>query len=73
MKEELEAILEEFKMHGMKASYHYADDSGREWHLASREKSAALDLFDANPELQDKMREISHGFLWSLSLERKSA
>ena len=51
-----------------KASFHYADDSCKEWHLADDAKQAALKIFDAHPELHDKMRANTE--LWSLSRER---
>jgi len=61
------AILEQFKTHGMYASFHYADDTASgEWRLGRAEELKALKLFDDNPELQDEMREIAQGFLWSL-------
>lgn len=62
--------LEQFKKHGMSASYHFADDSGSEWNHGNREKSLALELFDAHPDLQTAMREIAKGFLWTLSSDR---
>lgn len=58
--------LELFKKHGMDASHHYADDSCKEWGLASKSKSYAMTIFNDNPELQDEMRVIAKGFLWSL-------
>ena len=64
-------IVMQFRDLGDKASYHYADDSGSEWGLADDEKRMALALFDANPELQQEMREVARGFLWSLELERR--
>lgn len=63
-------ILAEFKKHGDKASFHYADDSTSEWELADKAKLQALALFDAHPELRLQMREIGRGFLWLLGMER---
>lgn len=63
-------VLEKFKKHGDKASYHYADDSTQEWRLADAEKRKALEVFDANPSEQDQMRTISRGFLWGYELEQ---
>jgi len=63
-------ILEEFKKYGYKASYHYADDSAKEWGLGRQQKELALALFDENEELHDEMRKISKDFLWSLKAER---
>jgi len=56
--------VEDFKRFGDKASFHYADDSGREWGLADTAKQEALRIFDANPDDQPEMREIAIGFLW---------
>ena len=64
-----EALIK-FKKRARQASFHYADDSCREWGLAKQDKDSALKLFDDNPELQDEMREIAKDELWSLSSER---
>ena len=61
-------ILEQFKDLGISASFHFADDSGKEWNIAHREQGIALALYRDNPALQDDMRKIAKGFLWSLSL-----
>lgn len=66
----MDNILKEFKRLGEKASFHYADDSCKEWDLASSAESQALHLFDNNSHLQDEMREIARGFLWSLERKR---
>ena len=63
-------ILERFKKHARDASYHYADDSTKEWGLGDREKRQALELFDANPDLQPAMRDAAARELWSLNRER---
>lgn len=62
--------LIKFKRHASRASYHYADDSGKEWGLAKQDKDAALELFDANPDMQDEMRSMAKSELWSLNSER---
>ena len=61
-----ESTLEEFKRLGDSASFHFADDSCKEWPKARTQEAKALALFRANPHLQDDMREIARGFLWSL-------
>lgn len=61
-------ILEQFRKAGNSASYHYADDSTREWHLARREEDKAMELFYANPDLERVLRRIAKGFLWSLDI-----
>lgn len=63
-------ILDQFKDYGNTASYHYADDTTSEWGAGKRAECNALELFDDNPTLQDDMREIAKGFLWSLSMKR---
>ena len=51
-----------------KASFHYADDSCKEWDLGNDAKQAALKIFDAHPELHEQMR--ANRELWSLEKER---
>lgn len=60
--------IEQFKKHGDKASYHYADDSCREWGLADKEKANAIAVFDSNPSEQEEMRRVARGFLWGYEL-----
>jgi len=60
--------LENYFSLARKASFHYADDSGKEWDLAGKAKRAALEIFDAHPELHKEMRAIQT--LWSLTKER---
>ena len=62
--------LIKFKRHASRASYHYADDSCKEWDLAKQDKDAALKLFDDNPDMQAEMRGLAKDELWSLSSER---
>ena len=66
----MDDTLIKFKRHASRASYHYADDSCKEWDLAKQDKDAALKLFDDNPDMQEEMREMAKGELWSLSSER---
>ena len=63
--------VEQFKTHGMSASYHYADDSGKEWNLGDAEKAKALAVFDENPDHQAEMREVAKGFLWAYDFTLK--
>ena len=62
-----EPLTEYLRLAG-KASFHYADDSGDEWHLGNTAKHKALAIFDAHPELHSKMR--ANRELWSLGKER---
>ena len=68
----MSSTIEQFEFYGLTASFHYADDTTEEWRFGDKEKRAALRLFDDNPDLQDEMRVIAKGFLWSLESERKS-
>ena len=66
----MNARVRDFVTHGKDASFHYADDSGKEWGQGDIDKRAALAIFDAHPEMEAKFREAAKGFLWSLSSER---
>jgi len=58
--------LIKFDALGRQASFHYADDSGKEWSQAKTLEAQARALFEQNPDLQDQMREMARGFLWTL-------
>ena len=62
-----EEILEQFKEHGMTASYHYADDSTKEWDQGFKHSYAAQELAKQHPRLIPQMREIAKSFLWSFN------
>ena len=70
MTQQQHQTLQRFKKEGLHASFNYADDTTSEWHIGDKHKAVCLRLFDDNPELQAKMREIATRFLWSLSMER---
>ena len=61
-------ILENYFKLARKASFHYADDSTKEWSLGDEAKHAALEIFDAHPEFHEEMRAERE--LWSLERER---
>ena len=61
-------ILKKFEEHGIQASVHYADDSGKEWSAGDRLKEQALELVKAHPELRDGFLRIGERFLWSFGL-----
>ena len=63
-------ILDDFKKHGMQASYHYADDSGKEGGSGDVEKRKALKVFDDNPKMQGEMRKIANKFLWAFTFKQ---
>lgn len=62
-----EEILEAFKEAGMQASYHYADDSCKEWDLGFKYSQKAQGLAKEHPHLIPQMREIAKKFLWSFT------
>jgi hypothetical protein len=64
--------LDDFWKLARKASFHYADDSGKEWHLGSRAESAALRMLRENPEWIPEVR-ANWGELWRLPEEFKNA
>ena len=61
------AILSSFEQHGKHASYHYADDSGKEWHLGELERDKALAIWREHKYLTEEMKVIAKGFLWSFA------
>lgn len=63
-------LTERFKELGEKASYHYADDTCKEWGLGDKAKAQALFIFDSNPKMQPELRKVATGFLWTLSIDR---
>jgi hypothetical protein len=50
--------LEQFKSLGMSASFHYADDSCREWGQAKIEELEAMQLYFRNPDLRRNERAV---------------
>lgn len=62
------AILSSFEQHGKAASYHYADDSGKEWHLGVLERDKALAIWRKHKYLTEEMKVIGKGFLWSFNI-----
>lgn len=62
----MQTILEQFEKHASSASFHYADDTCKEWDLADREKAAAMELYSQHPELRDEMRVIINKQLWRI-------
>ena len=63
-------ILEEFERLGDSASFHYADDTCKEWGQAQSAEKKAVALYHAHPELKEEMKELARGFLWSLPKEK---
>lgn len=62
--------LADFYKAGVDASFHFADDSTKEWELAYKAERKALEIFDNYPDLQEYFRKIALDFLWSLSQKR---
>ena len=65
-----ETKIQQFKQLGFSASFHFADDTGKEFNKGIVKMREALQVFDDNPALQPAMREVGRGFLWSLNRER---
>lgn len=61
-----EIILETFKEHGFAASYHFADDTGKEFDHGFSELNKAMEIYQHYPELQAAMRDVAKEFLWSI-------
>ena len=64
-------VVEQFLKLGRSASYHFADDSGKEWGDGYSYKAKAMALYDANPAYQAEMLEKAD-FLWSVESELDS-
>lgn len=64
-------ILATFKKHGSDASFHFANDTGKEDGLGRESRDKALAIFDTHPALQAQMRKIAGGFLWTLEYFRE--
>ena len=60
--------LEEFWRLARKASFHFADDTTKEWRLGSNAESEALSMLRRNPEWIPEVRD-NWGELWSLPKE----
>ena len=59
--------LQKFFELGRTASFHFADDSGKELQLAYNAERAARALYEAaSPSLRIDMRDVARQFLWSL-------
>ena len=66
-------VVKEFKRLANLASFHYADDSCKEWGQAAERKNEALAIFDAHPELETELRHAAIGELWNLEGHRPKA
>jgi hypothetical protein len=64
--------LKEFTHYGMQASYHYADDSAKEWGLAREAVSKAMLIYRAHPECREEMRAAGKEFLWAMDFKLKA-
>ncbi len=62
------SVVDEFVRLGNLASYHFADDSGKEWSDGFAAKAEAMKIYHAHPDLQAEMEKHAQ-FLWSLKLE----
>ena len=58
-----------FEKAASQASFHYADDSTKEWGAARKCKGECLRLYVENPELRDRFREFMKSQLWGVEFE----
>ncbi len=56
-----------FEHYGIKASYHYADDSTKEWVYGDIAKDKAYKIAAAYPQCEESFVKVSRRFLWSFS------
>ena len=63
-------ILEQFEELGNRASFHFADDSGREFDSGFARQREAEALFVQHPELREEMTKIARKFLWTLKVDK---
>lgn len=62
-----EAIIAEFRENASRASYHHADDSGKEWGLAKPYESRCQEIYDAaGDDLKAELKVIKGKYLISL-------
>ncbi len=66
----MNSILKSFKEAGIDASYHWADDTCKEWPQARAMQNKAMDIYWDHPRLQPEMREIAKGFIWTYDFEK---
>lgn len=60
-------LIAEFKENASRASYHHADDSAAEWHLAIPYQNRCREIFaEADDAFKAELREIAGGYLISL-------
>lgn len=59
--------LAQFAKEGRDASYHYADDSGKEWQQGALARDRAIAIWQKNKHLTEKMLYLARDFLWSFS------
>ena len=69
--QEKQEILENFKTYGMDASFHYADDTGKEWHLAYPLVEKCMKLAKEHTELHTEMAEIAKNFIFLMSFKKE--
>jgi len=68
--EHKETVLDEFKKKASSASYHYADDSGKEWRLARGCVSICRDMLKNYPEYRDDLIKIAKTQLCASEITR---
>lgn len=59
MEMDREQLIEDFCDNASKASYHFADDSGKEWNLAYKYQQICRDIYrNADDELKELLRSL---------------
>lgn len=59
-------VIDLFRSLAGSASYHYADDTGKEWGDAARDEYDARNLYKNHPELKEDFDMIMRNQLWSM-------
>ena len=56
-----------FRQAGMDASFHFADDTGKEWELAYPLQAKCYTLFREHPHRQAHFRDAAKDFIFKFS------
>ena len=64
---EKQEVVSKFRELANTASYHFADDSGREWQSGYAAQRQAEELFAQYPEFQEDLRQAAKSYLWSFN------
>lgn len=64
--------VEEFRKYANAASFHYADDTCKEWDEASRFENRAMQIYHENPDHHEEMNKIGKSQLWGMTFCSKA-